>query len=563
MSSQPTIIGIIGGGQLGGFLINQKVSQVKYYVYSPQRPIIPTKYPLPPGSPIEFGQHTQGDYHDTQKIVEFGQQCDIITYELENISIEALEILQTEYHKKVYPDPKILKIIQNKRTQKQWLLDHNFPTYKFLPNDFSSSSTIPPPKIVQKLETGGYDGRGVKIIQTTSDLIPTQNPYFLEEYIPIEKELSIIIGRNNNQEIFLYDPVETVANSQHQLDYLLCPAPMLSNTIKKKIRSMAIHLATELQLIGIMAVEFFLSQENNNLYINEISPRPHNTGHHTLDVYPVNQFELLTKCLLNLPLPNSVPPSSPTLMINLIGTDDYVINSENFETSLFAKPNFQIYCYNKSVSFPGRKLGHLTCLLNQPLPSCPELEESYNPFGLDATPKIINLMKHALFTPPSPKQSPLVSIIMGSSSDLSVMKEAEVILQEFRVPYEIKIVSAHRTPLEMTKFAQMAQTRGIKVIIAGAGGAAHLPGMVASLTTLPVIGIPIKSSNSIEGIDSLLSICQMPGGIPVATMAINGAKNGGLLAIRILSTHNSNLQQLIELYQVYLKEKVDKMNEKK
>jgi 5-(carboxyamino)imidazole ribonucleotide mutase len=112
----------------------------------------------------------------------------------------------------------------------------------------------------------------------------------------------------------------------------------------------------------------------------------------------------------------------------------------------------------------------------------------------------------------------------------------------------------------MTNFAQQAQTRGVKVIIAGAGGAAHLPGMVASLTTLPVIGVPIKSSNSIQGIDSLLSICQMPGGIPVATMAVNGSKNAGLLAIRILATNDDRLQTLLEIYQQCLKEKVDQMN---
>src|SRR5436190_17488945 len=128
----------------------------------------------------------------------------------------------------------------------------------------------------------------------------------------------------------------------------------------------------------------------------------------------------------------------------------------------------------------------------------------------------------------------LVSIIMGSDSDLNIMKEAAEVLQHFGISYEITIVSAHRTPQRMFDFATSARERGIKVIIAGAGGAAHLPGMVASLTTLPVIGVPIKSGNSIDGWDSVLSILQMPAGVPVATVALNGARNAGILAAQII-----------------------------
>lgn len=140
----------------------------------------------------------------------------------------------------------------------------------------------------------------------------------------------------------------------------------------------------------------------------------------------------------------------------------------------------------------------------------------------------------------------LVSIIMGSDSDLPVMREAAERLQAMGVPYEMRVVSAHRTPELMFQFAKEAAQRGIRVIIAGAGGAAHLPGMVASLTILPVIGVPIKSSNSIEGIDSLLSIVQMPKGIPVATVAINGAANAGLLAARIIGTFDQSVKERME-----------------
>lgn len=149
-----------------------------------------------------------------------------------------------------------------------------------------------------------------------------------------------------------------------------------------------------------------------------------------------------------------------------------------------------------------------------------------------------------------------VGIIMGSKSDLPIMQEAAKILDFFKVSHEINVVSAHRTPELMLEYAQNAHKRGIKVIIAGAGGAAHLPGMTASLTPLPVIGVPIKSSNSIDGWDSILSILQMPNGIPVATVALNGAKNAGILAAKILASSNPDLLQKMLDYAEQLKNEV-------
>lgn len=150
-----------------------------------------------------------------------------------------------------------------------------------------------------------------------------------------------------------------------------------------------------------------------------------------------------------------------------------------------------------------------------------------------------------------------MGIIMGSDSDLTIMKEAALVLEELGVEYELTVVSAHRTPLRMVEYAQSARGKGIKVIIAGAGGAAHLPGMVASLTSLPVIGVPVKSSNSIDGWDSVLSILQMPGGVPVATVALNGARNAGILAVQILGTNNGSLAQRLDSFKDSLKTKVE------
>ena len=150
-----------------------------------------------------------------------------------------------------------------------------------------------------------------------------------------------------------------------------------------------------------------------------------------------------------------------------------------------------------------------------------------------------------------------VGIIMGSKSDYPVMKEAEDILKEFNIDYEIEIVSAHRTPEKMMDYSKNAHKRGINVIIAGAGGAAHLPGMVASNSPLPVIGVPVKSRNSIDGWDSILSILQMPGGVPVATVALDGAKNAGILAVEIIGSSNSNILDKIIEYKKQLEIKVN------
>ena len=154
----------------------------------------------------------------------------------------------------------------------------------------------------------------------------------------------------------------------------------------------------------------------------------------------------------------------------------------------------------------------------------------------------------------------MVGIIMGSLSDRVVMQETADVLTDLGVVWEMNIVSAHRTPEKMVDYAKTARSRGLRVIVAGAGGAAHLPGMVASLTTLPVIGVPVKSSNSIDGWDSILSILQMPSGVPVATMALNGARNAGILAAQIMGTFDETVARKLDAFKEELKEKVVEMN---
>ncbi|CAN5160187.1 5-(carboxyamino)imidazole ribonucleotide mutase [soil metagenome] len=152
---------------------------------------------------------------------------------------------------------------------------------------------------------------------------------------------------------------------------------------------------------------------------------------------------------------------------------------------------------------------------------------------------------------------PLIGIIMGSQSDLKIMKEAAEFLEEISIPFELTIVSAHRTPSRMVDYATSARNRGLKVIIAGAGGAAHLPGMIASMTSLPVIGVPVKSSNSIDGWDSVLSILQMPNGVPVATVALNGAKNAGILAAQIIGSSDKTVAKKLDAHKMDMSNKVE------
>ncbi len=161
-------------------------------------------------------------------------------------------------------------------------------------------------------------------------------------------------------------------------------------------------------------------------------------------------------------------------------------------------------------------------------------------------------------------QKTLVGIVMGSDSDLPTMQLAADILTQFNIPFELTVVSAHRTPMRMVDYASTAKERGLKVIIAGAGGAAHLPGMIASITTIPVIGVPIKSKNSLDGLDSILSILQMPAGVPVATVALDAAKNAGLLAAQIIGTFNETIANALIDYKLQMQNSVlDKVSQLK
>jgi phosphoribosylaminoimidazole carboxylase len=260
--------------------------------------------------------------------------------------------------------------------------------------------------------------------------------------------------------------------------------------------------------------------------------RPHNSGHYTIEACEVDQFEMHLRAVLDLPCPPPRMKVGAAIMVNILGEHEMQSTVQNVRKALPIS-GAGIHWYGKAESRKGRKMAHVTITAKD----FTELKERVEMYGLTKE-------QHGLITP-----GPRVGIIMGSDSDLPTMQDAAKVLEQFSVTYELTVVSAHRTPSRMYSYAQSAAERGMQVIIAGAGGAAHLPGMTAALTSLPVIGVPIKTS-TLNGNDSLLSIVQMPKGVPVATVAIGNAANAGLLAVRILAAQDPELLKKMDKFMV-------------
>jgi phosphoribosylaminoimidazole carboxylase len=321
--------------------------------------------------------------------------------------------------------------------------------------------------------------------------------------------------------------------------------------------------------------------------VNEIAPRPHNSGHYTIEACETSQYENHLRAILSLPIGSTALKVPSAAMLNLLGSSNNMSELLGFAEFALGVPGASVHLYGKAECRKGRKMGHITLTANSDADIRARLRQLLGrlPGG---DPSDIDL-----YAPEAPQASsglshkqPLVGVIMGSDSDLPVMLPAAHILDRFHVPYELTIVSAHRTPDRLVEYARSAAARGLRVIVAGAGGAAHLPGMVAAMTALPVIGVPVKGS-SLDGVDSLHSIVQMPvsliqihfptvallmiskkicqRGIPVATVAINNGVNAGLLAVRILAAGNTRLVQDMENYLKELEKevlgKVEKLEE--
>ena len=323
-------------------------------------------------------------------------------------------------------------------------------------------------------------------------------------------------------------------------DEVIAPAPDLDPEVGRAARAAAIRLAQELGVTGVMAVELFETPGSGaGFAVNELAMRPHNSGHWSMDGAVTGQFEQHLRAVLDWPLGSTDAVAGAAVMKNVLGGENEDLFSA-YPQAMAAEPRAKIHTYGKSVR-PGRKIGHVNAVggadevqrLRRTATRAAGILRDGEDRGLPLNDRRVAAPWGAV--PRHQGESPLVGLVMGSDSDWATMRAAAEALEELGVPYEADVVSAHRMPTEMLEYGRTVHERGLRVVIAGAGGAAHLPGMLASVTPLPVIGVPV-ALKTLDGMDSLLSIVQMPAGVPVATVSINGARNAGLLAARVLGS---------------------------
>ena len=552
-------VGCLGGGQLGRMM-----------VYAGHRLGVRMCVLDPLGEQSPAGQvaemSVKGSFQDAEKIKELASKCDILTLEVEHVNAHALEDL----HQKgvpVQPLPFVVKLIQDKYDQKVHLQKHGVPLPDFEKVDseeqlhkIGEKFSYP---MMLKSRFGAYDGKGNAVVPNAAG-IPAAweklggkegKKLYVEKWAPFKMELAVMVARGvdetMNVSMRTYPVVHTV---QRDSVCFTCLTPPVGVTQKEQ--ELAQKIATDAiksfgDARGIFGVEMFLL-EDGGVLLNEIAPRPHNTGHYTMEACGVDQFEQHLRAVLGLPLGDCQLRVGGAMMVNILGqgnTPEMVAKTMAPLRRALNVPDAGIHWYGKDGCVKGRKMGHITVTGFTPASALEQIRPVLVALDGDGTDSSSIEVPH--------KRSPSVGIIMGSDSDLPTMKDAAIVLDDFGIPYEISVVSAHRTPEYMYEYATTAEARGINVIIAGAGGAAHLPGMVAALTPLPVIGVPVKSS-ALSGNDSLLSIVQMPKGIPVATVAIGNAANAGLLAVRILGAANPGMRQKMANFMAEERKTVEK-----
>lgn len=306
-------------------------------------------------------EFTTGQLKDFDAVYNFGKSCDIITIEIEHVNTEALKKLQSE-GKRVFPQPHVIELIQDKRIQKQFYKDHNIPTADFVltadNEDVKKHSAFLP--AVNKLGREGYDGRGVQVIRTEHDFNKAFDaPGLLEKLIDFKKEISVIVARNERGEILTFPPVELVFHPEANLvEYLFAPAN-ITDAAHQDADSIAKHVIKELDMVGLLAVEMFVTQDDQIL-VNEVAPRPHNSGHQTIEANHTSQYEQHLRAIFNLPLGDTTEVL-PSAMVNLLGEDGYtgLAKYEGLEEVMKQK-GVHIHLYGKKLTKPFRKMGHVT-----------------------------------------------------------------------------------------------------------------------------------------------------------------------------------------------------------
>ncbi|KAK5782367.1 phosphoribosylaminoimidazole carboxylase ADE2 PWA37_005371 [Arxiozyma heterogenica] len=553
-------VGILGGGQLGRMLVEAANKlNIKTVVLDAEN--------SPAKQVSNSTEHLVGSFSNPNDIRKLASKCDILTIEIEHVDVPTLKSLKDEFPKlQISPSPETIELIQDKYKQKEFLIKNKIQVAE------SVAITNPTEESLQsigkkfgypfmlKARTFAYDGRGNFVVKNESSIPEALealkgSKLYAEKWAPFVKELSVMIVRTLDNRVYAYPVVETIhKNNICHLCY--CPAE-LPNSIRLKAALLAENAIKAFSGAGIFGVEMFLL-DNGDILINEIAPRPHNSGHYTIDACVTSQFEAHLRAILNLPIPRSfskLPTNNTTIMLNLLGDKDVPNGELKICERALQTPGAFVYLYGKE-SRPGRKVGHIN-IVSSSMQECQRRLDYIT--GKSNKPVVMTAVDQLKSRE---TVNPLVGIIMGSDSDLPVMSAACKVLEDFGVPFEVTIVSAHRTPHRMSQYATEASERGIKVIIAGAGGAAHLPGMVAAMTPLPVIGVPVKGSN-LGGVDSLHSIVQMPRGVPVATVAINNSTNAALLAVRILGAFDNQyfykMQKFLLKQEEEVLEKADKL----
>ncbi|KAK9463554.1 uncharacterized protein V1516DRAFT_619015 [Lipomyces oligophaga] len=556
-------VGILGGGQLGRMLVE-----------AASRLDIKTLILDAEGSPATqirtSKNHVIGSFADAKAVRELAAKVDILTIEIEHVNADVLLELEKENlfvggedgtkRLEIHPSPKTIKLIQDKYLQKEHLIAHGISTADCMDIPESTETALQGAgdkfgyPYMLKSRTQAYDGRGNFVVSGPNSIPEAlialkDRPLYAEKWAPFTKELAVMVLKEIDGTVTSYPTVETV--QQDNICHIVYAPARESESIQSKARLLAERATATFEGAGIFGVEMFLLPSGEIIF-NEIAPRPHNSGHYTIDACATSQFEAHIRAICGLPIPRKglslSTPYTSAIMLNILGGEKPDSELEICKRALSAK-GATVHLYGKTTR-PGRKMGHVNIVGG----SMYECETRLRQIQGEPSEETDEDFAKA-------KKLPLVGIIMGSDSDLKVMAAGARILEQFGVPFELTIVSAHRTADRMYKYATEAASRGIKTIIAGAGGAAHLPGMVAALTTLPVIGVPVKGSK-LGGVDSLLSIVQMPSGIPVETVAIDNATNAGLSAVRNLSMFIPEYRIKLEKYYADLADTVEKKAEK-
>ncbi|KAG9781373.1 phosphoribosylaminoimidazole carboxylase [Exophiala dermatitidis] len=569
-SVEDRAVGVLGGGQYGR-LLSEAASRlaIPLVVLDPS-PASPAKQISAPALLHPTLAHVDGSYSNADDIHTLAKRADVLTVEIEHVNVQALFQLRDQYRTTgghlgkgiaIYPSPETLAIVQDKLSQKKLLRASNVPVAEFIDLPDTTSETITQAAkslglpFLLKARRQAYDGRGNFVVRDLADvpravktLSALGGPLYAEQYVPdVEHEIVVVVVRTVKGEIHSYGAVENVKAGK--IGHLVrAPLRQGGKDVASQVEVLAQKAVSTLGdgAVGVFGVEFFLSA-NGNLFVHEIASRPHSSAHHTVEASETSQYENHLRAILSLPIGSTdlKVPSATTL--NLRSTPDSADEVRAVVQRALATKGATVHLYGKkeapgkSDSPKGRKVGHITVV---------GLSDA------DVNDRIHQLLGSgpSAFTddplipkPPKSHPLPLVSVLMGSDSDLPSVRDAARILDQFKVPFEVHIVSAHRTPKLMNHFCKEADARGVRVIIAAAGGAAHLPGMVASESNLPVVGIPVKGP-TLDGVDSLHSIVQMPRGVPVATVGINNSTNAGLLAIRILAVTIPKYAVAIEEY---------------